>query len=1004
MHLFTPNHVLLIAACYPPSSALLSAGPEYHPNGQELSRLTYYAANRPGKIHKVGSEIEKRAKTECAKAHAGNPRARVSLLITLAVLRALAIECRRDISLLSPSLVSCLRSTLDSVSSDLEICARAASVFTAWCTYTDGHVIGVDADLTQNYLVVLGHFATQSTAEIKSIDHELRNRTRLVGLASISGVVNSEALYSSSTQFKPQVSQITRALLFHMIQADSKMLEECGQAMKESPSSVYLGEFRTRPPLERRAASIHAHIDGETGPSSADVLTASLRALSYLLQHSNAAQVGFLLQAAFETLDEQQLWGKTDQCRWFAQKACEWTQYQYRYAVPSRLVERLLATQDTPVSTSQQKTLTAMLTTVFTSPIPLVNLSTSDIVSNLITLVLRRTAANPDDDLLPLLVESIASLGTHIYYSDQIQDLASELISRLITIEMQGPPSQDKDGYIRRSQAIRCLLAGLLGLMLAADTAHKDDAGKNGVAPGAALAPAPASLLSNGASSSSPPTQVSSRTRVSGEVWHETLSLICDGDYAVRSDYAHTLVTYLRREIPKRGDITDADGVRRPRPMAEGSPSLQANSISLLLFGDSATRSLHAIHAYLFMLATSSSFGATISPSPSPAYSLNGELAAMGIVSTATAAEAGNPQHKESTEAGPSRPASSRRSAGPVARSRKASNTQRLLDCVSEKVSASCPASLSDHALILHVLTAIHEEVPVRGLLTGIPMLLRLDGAAQVEDGTDLAAQQRARVLKEVIARVWLVIGRVWDCSELITQAETALATFNGAVALPRIAPFTPGVFRPAEEQILFPPVTEDETLGQWSCVNTEMAISVLVSSKNVQEATGLDRQGLMRRFTAKWSAEAALRDSIERSNPNRPITESGSPLLKLSPALMAIENLSLQSLTRSVRGVGVMDLREALEGRAGASSSALVRPPSVSTLDHSPSFDLHSTRLALTRTKSRPKKRAVTAGSGEVRDVLNRLGIGKANGNNLLKASFPSLPKSDHRSNLAVS
>jgi len=283
-------------------------------------------------------------------------------------------------------------------------------------------------------------------------------------------------------------------------------------------------------------------------------------------------------------------------------------------------------------------------------------------------------------------------------------------------------------------------------------------------------------------------------------------------------------------------------------------------------------------------------------------------------------------------------------------------------------------------------------------------MLVTLDAASQVEDEADFASRQRARALKEVLARVWLVVGRVWDCSELINLAESVLTSFNGSGTLPEIAPFTPGILRPSEAQVMFPPVMEEEDVVQRSHVNAEEALSLLVCSKNVQEATGLDRQGLLRRFTGKWSAEAALRDSVERPNPNRSITENGSPLLRLSPALMAIENLSLQSLTRSVRGVGVSDLREALEGRAGASNHALVRPPSVSTLDHSAFFDLHSPRLVLTKTKSRPKKRAVTAGSGEVRDVLNRLGIGRPNGTNLLKASFPSLQKSDHSPNSAVS
>ena len=206
MHIFAPNHV---GACYPPSSALLAAAPDYRPNSQELSRLTYYVANHPGKIHKVGNDLEKRVKANCTKATAGNSRARAyvviyglacvrlsipprSLLITLAILRTLAVECRRDISLLSPPLVSCLRITLDYMSSDLDVCARAASVvrttlgighrmlklcqFTAWCTYTDGHVIGVDAAVTQNYLVVIKHFSAQSNTERKSLDPQLRNR------------------------------------------------------------------------------------------------------------------------------------------------------------------------------------------------------------------------------------------------------------------------------------------------------------------------------------------------------------------------------------------------------------------------------------------------------------------------------------------------------------------------------------------------------------------------------------------------------------------------------------------------------------------------------------------------------------------------------------------------------------------------------------------------------------------------------------------------------------
>lgn len=51
-----------------------------------------------------------------------------SLLISLSIFRALVTECRRDVSLLSPSLLASVDVTLTALSSDLEVAARTASV------------------------------------------------------------------------------------------------------------------------------------------------------------------------------------------------------------------------------------------------------------------------------------------------------------------------------------------------------------------------------------------------------------------------------------------------------------------------------------------------------------------------------------------------------------------------------------------------------------------------------------------------------------------------------------------------------------------------------------------------------------------------------------------------------------------------------------------------------------------------------------------------------------
>ena len=51
---------------------------------------------------------------------------------------------------------------------------KCAGQFTAWTTYTDGHVIGADRDVTEDYISCLEHFSSMGRA--KSADEEVRNR------------------------------------------------------------------------------------------------------------------------------------------------------------------------------------------------------------------------------------------------------------------------------------------------------------------------------------------------------------------------------------------------------------------------------------------------------------------------------------------------------------------------------------------------------------------------------------------------------------------------------------------------------------------------------------------------------------------------------------------------------------------------------------------------------------------------------------------------------------
>ncbi|OCH92881.1 hypothetical protein OBBRIDRAFT_772486 [Obba rivulosa] len=972
MHLpFTPNHILLISACYPPSASLLTAGPEYRPNSQELSRLTYYVTNRPGKVHKIGSELERKVRVDSRKAQAGNIRARASLLITLYIFKTLATECRRDIALLSASLIASVNVTLSALAGDLEVAARAASVFTAWTTYTDGHLIGVDRNITQDYIACLQGFACMGGTKLP--DHEVQNRTRLVGLAALMAAVNSEALFHPSTHFKPQVSIIMHALLTSVLEVDVATLEHEAAVMKEHPNSPYLDEFRTRPAIERRAASIHLHIDGDTGPSSSDVANASLRALSSLLGHSNGGQAASVMVAAFETFDDVEGWERAPNCRWLAAKAAEWTQYQYRYAIPTRLVESLAEGQDTPQTTARHSSLAMMITTVFTSPTPLINLSTSDIISNLIGFILRRVSINPDDPLLPALVACIASLGTHVYYADQIQDLAAELIGRLVLVETNGISGVGKLNREKgRVQAVRCLLAGLLGLIHAADT-HEPP--KDGTQDGETSSKVGTSSTLPAPDSATHDVHLrpSRRTRVSPETWQETLTLLCDIEYPVRADYSAALISYLQSEIPKLGHYADAEeGVKR-RPLEEG-PSRQANTMQALVYGDSTTKLLNALHAYLYALATSSTLGLhSGSPGPTPERSF-------------TSNASGEKDGRASRESPQSR---ERRSATLSSRARKTSIIMRVLQQAPARLTlpVSVSATLSDYGNILGVLQAVQEHLPVRGLLTGVPMLLALERAVESE-GTS-PPPHVFRTIKEVVIRAWITIGKVWKCSEVVEAAEKVIAT-SSTTNLPGVPQVHPGTLQ--EPRVPIPLPSESADIGDLPEFSGGDFVRLLATSQNVQEATGLDEASLLRRMLTQWSAESAYREAVEGRTAYDSLRGDGiSPLIKVAPALMNIDNMSLQSLARSTRGVGVTDLREALEGRSSVSNPNLAnKAPSISTLDHTSSIATGEQFHKLAPTRSRPQ-RSKLAGPGEVREVLNKFGIGKQTGNSLLKSPFPA-------------
>ena len=761
------------------------------------------------------------------------------------------------------------------------------------------------------------------------------------------------------------------------------------------------------------------------------------------------------MQAVMASLDEIQGWEKEGHCCWLAGKAAEWTQYQFRDTIPTRFIDRLLREQDAPMTTTLHLTLAAMIFTVYESPTPLV-IPTSDVISNLISLVLRRAVIDPADSLVRALTKCIGALGSHVYYADQIHDLASELIGRLVSIEASGIPGHEQDSSDKgRAQALRALIAGLVGLMCTparrvdqrprTESPRSEQDFTSFTANGQRV---PDSAQSqNGDNPARTSTERAEyhtkRTTISPETWQDTLNLICNVDFPVRSDYASALVVYLESEVSSRGEYTDGDGVRRNRPLA-ASQMQQAGNIIAARYGDKATRLLHAIHVYLYILATSPTFQSpAISPSPAlpPARDVT-EAAVTVIPATPDASHEviGGTEDRSS----PARSQYGRHSLSIPTRARKVSLVRRIISRLPSRITpSSLPlATASDYRNIVSILTRVHERLPVHGLFTGIPFLLTLSSAIHTDDIADSACRGRIWMIREVVSRVWLTVGEAWHCKELVEMAEKvsdiifwflisliwfeALSTMPVSSCLPQEEDArTPGQLADPEVPVQVSLVEDAECV--WSGVTFQAALDALVSSKDALEATGMDREALHKRLSTPWTAELAFRDckfdlwlsephlliaptssltAMEPQSSFDPLRRDGiSPHLRLAPALMHIENLSLQSLARSARGVGVTDLRDALEGRSSMSNSALANhAPSVSTLDQvSIREDTAMNKLrpagAGAGAGSRPEKLKAAGGPSEVRDMLNKLQIGKSsNDSNLLRAPFPGLQRQEAR------
>ncbi|CAO1632704.1 unnamed protein product [Sympodiomycopsis kandeliae] len=825
----TPNHRKLVQDCYPPPKKL--AGTE-NPNSNELGKLVYYAKTKPAKLTKVGKLLEARAATDSRSLT--QEKSRCGLLITLSILKSLIQECPNDVTYISKSAQDVLSHSLSAASRgvvngarDLELDSRVSSTFFTFTAALDPSRTSIEDDLGKTYLALLQGFADMSMDSSKQ-DEEDRNRHRLIGLGALSGAVGSEIMYSSS--FPQQAAIIIPALLgnIHVNTQPLDILDS--EAQKTTAGTPSFSEFTSaskKRPAHRKAPSLSSHVAGEKGPSTTNVVSAAMGILQSLFRHADALQVQESMKAVFTWMDgrssvktapsQGSQWSHEEWACLLAKTVSRWTALHYRFVVMNALVEHLVESCDGP-SQAKDATLLAMIAQVLKSKdLTLVGISTSDTLNNLAGLAVRRVHFDLKDPLLPQIVEAIESLAVHVYYADQLNDVAEELVARIIVLTQpevsvneaaktsrlgQQPASNHNSNsktasLEQRAEGIRILLFALTRVIIVANSSASS--GGDQVHAASTDDPTPSDPSKEKGKETGPSAGITiagTRQRIQPELLQPTTFLLASPNASIRLTEAQLLIAYFQYEALE--------------------PPAASSEAASLMHGIGAATHVAAISKSLRIAAPRAS-------------NAQGPLHALVSVQTAN----NDPAAPLDTGSG-----------------------------------AAVPI---DYAALTEVLISSVEKLSVAALLAIVPALISIDRAAAQnlvpDSGSSHLIAQKRRASRLLLAKVWEAVGSRWSISSVQKEAESVLSAL--ADHFPPL-PSPPAGLTLAGETELFP---QSETRGEGSLAaseafNSSNIVKGIANSPEVQAASRLDADDLTRWLTRDWNVSIAVDDAAVGASP----------------------------------------------------------------------------------------------------------------------------------------
>ncbi|KAL1302055.1 hypothetical protein AAFC00_002500 [Neodothiora populina] len=488
-----PKHQLLILKCYPKLPKNTTATEEIKPNSSELSYLLYYASARRSKLTKVGTFLEKKTEHDLYKGR--TPAVLVTLQILAAFLNSHEIGGGKEgFGLFAPYVLRILKEVLTQ-GANVDLVDGCLPVWTSLCCNQDHATLAGDAEYRGLFAGVVHTWAEfaakrggqKTLGRLTQLSASDEIRLRKDGLEAMKAVAENESLNSEAGKHMDIVMDVILQNIWaedgsYLIRLNEREMEhnkEIETATTRGRPSVSMMRTKTNEEGDARAAGGTAADADKIAEESAGLL--ALRCLNSIFNVENRAQIRTATSCLLTFISEQPtsssrsekpghaaIWATT-----LVKMVCNCAPVQDRFVVLFTAVETLIRTPVTEDRLDKQLVLAGIIGQVLSSNINLIGLSIMDILLGLVQHVLlilqigtRSATLNGDDiapssrsgsisspttpktprtvqmevvktasparvQLLAELRQCIASLATHVYYTDQISDMVSAILLRL---------------------------------------------------------------------------------------------------------------------------------------------------------------------------------------------------------------------------------------------------------------------------------------------------------------------------------------------------------------------------------------------------------------------------------------------------------------------------------------------------------------------------------------------------------------------------------------------